>query len=310
MSDVPSTPDPLYMLAFDHRDFFQRELVGTAGPLDTGQTAAIADAKNVIFDGLLEAGAALPHDQIGLLVDGRFGGALVARAREHGLLVAMPAERSGRAIFEFADGDAFGEEIARADPDMTKVLVRYNVDGDAAGNRVQAERLRRLCDWLRSRGRPLLFELIVEPTADQLRAHAGVVEAFEADLRPELIRRAVAELQRAGVEPAIWKVEGIADRDDAAALVQAVQSGGRDDVRCIVLGSGAPAEQVETWLRTAARTDGYAGFAIGRSIWWPPLRALRDGEIDRPEAVTRIARAYLRFVDAFASARAESGSRA
>ena len=48
-------------------------------------------------------------------------------------MLAMPAERSGQNMFDFQYGEDFGEHIERFDPDFTKVLVRYNPDGDARG---------------------------------------------------------------------------------------------------------------------------------------------------------------------------------
>ena len=73
----------------------------------------------------------------------------------------MPVEKSGQEEFDFEYGDAFGDHIERYDPDFSKVLVRYNPDGDTEMNQRQAERLRRLSDWLHGNDRKLLFELLV-----------------------------------------------------------------------------------------------------------------------------------------------------
>ena len=144
----------LYILAFDHRGSFQTKFFGIEGDPDPEQTAIIADAKHLIFEGLLRAcSAGAAPDSTGVLVDEQFGSTVPEEAREKGLILAMPAERSGQKLFDFQYGDQFGEHIERYDPDFTKVLVRYNPDGDAAANAEQLARLKRLSDWL-SAARP------------------------------------------------------------------------------------------------------------------------------------------------------------
>ncbi len=75
--------------------------------------------------------------------------------------------------------------------------------------------------------------------------------------------------------------------------------GGRDGVVCVVLGRGANDAKVDHWLAQAAPVDGFVGFAIGRSIWWDPLKAYVDGKIERRAAAQRIAENYLRFVKVY-----------
>src|SRR5256885_112748 len=141
---------PLYILAFDHRGSFQKKFFGIEGEPDGEQTAIIADAKHLIFEGMLQAVAAgAEADVTGVLVDEQFGSTVPSEARERGLRLAMPAERSGQNMFDFQYGDDFGEHIERFDPDFTKVLVRYNPKGDRNGNREQLSKLKRLSDWLK-----------------------------------------------------------------------------------------------------------------------------------------------------------------
>src|SRR2546423_8058499 len=147
----------LYILAFDHRGSFQKKFFGIEGEPDPEQTAIIADAKHLIFEGLLQAVSAGADPSVtGVLVDEQFGSTVPAEAREHGLKLAMPAERSGQNMFDFQYGEEFGEHIERFDPDFTKVLVRYNPDGEAAANREQLGKLRRLSDWLKEHDRKFL----------------------------------------------------------------------------------------------------------------------------------------------------------
>jgi len=235
----------------------------------------------------------------GVLVDEQFGSTVPQEARERGLKLAMPAERSGQEMFDFQYGDDFGEHILRFDPDFTKVLVSYNPDGDAAGNNEQLGKLKRLSDWLKQHDRKFLFELLVPAEPAHLEEVGGDSDRYDAELRPELMRRTIAEIQDAGIEVDIWKIEGVDARSDDEMLVAQARTGGRDGVVCVVLGRGADDDKVDHWLEQAAPVDGFVGFAIGRSIWWDPLKAYVDGKIERSEGARRIAENYLRFVQVY-----------
>jgi myo-inositol catabolism protein IolC len=290
----------LYILAFDHRGSFQKKFFGIEGEPDPEQTAMIADAKHLIFEGLQRAVAAGADPSVtGVLVDEQFGGSVPAEARAQGLRLAMPAERSGQNMFDFQYGEQFGEHIERFDPDFTKVLVRYNPDGDAESNRDQLAKLKRLSDWLHGHDRKFLFELLVPAETEQLQSVEGSSERYDAELRPELMRRAIAEIQDADIEVDIWKIEGVDERADCEMLAAQARSGGRDDVVCVVLGRGADDAKVDHWLRQAAPVEGFVGFAIGRSIWWTPLKEYVDGKIERSVGAARIAESYKRFVSVY-----------
>jgi myo-inositol catabolism protein IolC len=159
----------LYILAFDHRGSFQKKMFGIQGDPTPEETERIASAKRLIFEGMLEAvkrGA--EAGATGVLVDEQFGSDIPERAREHGLKLAMPVEKSGQDEFDFEYGDDFGAHIEKFNPDFSKVLVRYNPDDDPALNERQLERLKRLADWLHERGRKFLFELLVPANDAQL----------------------------------------------------------------------------------------------------------------------------------------------
>lgn len=295
----------LYILAFDHRGSFQKKFFGIEGEPDAEQTAIIADAKHLIFEGLQQAVAQGADASVtGVLVDEQFGSSVPAEAREQGLKLAMPAERSGQNMFDFQYGEEFGQHIESYDPDFTKVLVRYNPDGDAAENREQLGKLRRLSDWLHGHDRRFLFELLVPAEPAQLESVGGDPDRYDAELRPELMRRAIAEIQDAGIEADIWKIEGVDRREDCEMLAAQSRTGGRDGVVCVVLGRGADDAKVDHWLSEAAPVEGFVGFAIGRSIWWDPLKAYVDGKIERAEGARRIAENYLRFISVYESAEA------
>jgi myo-inositol catabolism protein IolC len=298
--------DQLLILAFDHRGSFQKNWFGITGEPTPEDVDRIADGKEMIFEGLERAASSRGEaDGLGGLVDEQFGAPreLPARIKAAGLTLAMPVERSGQPDFDFEYGEEFGDHIERFDPDFSKVLVRYNPSDDPATKSLQAERLARLSTWLRERDRKFLFELLVPGTDEQLESVGGDSDRYDKELRPGLMRDAIAELQSSGVEPHIWKIEGLDERADCEMLVAQCRADGRDDVTCVVLGRGADAERVEHWLQQAAPVDGYIGFAIGRSIWGDPLRGLIAGELERSAAIEAVANAFLHFAEVYESAR-------
>jgi 5-dehydro-2-deoxygluconokinase len=288
----------LYILAFDHRGSFQKKMFGIAGDPTPEETATIADAKQLIYEGMAlavdngaEAGAT------GVLVDEQFGGDIPREAREKGLKLAMPVEKSGQNEFDFQYGEQFGEHILSFDPDFSKVLVRYNPEGDAEMNRTQLEKLKELADWLHENDRKFLFELLVPAEPDQLAKVGEEVDRYDSELRPELMRRAIREIQDFGVEVDIWKIEGVDERSDCEMLAEQTRSGeGRENVVCVLLGRGASDDKVDHWLTQAAPVDGFIGFAIGRSIWWDALKGYLDSSLPREQATAQISENYLRFV--------------
>ena len=110
---------------------------------------------------------------------------------------------------------------------------------------------------------------------------------------------AIRELQDAGIEPDIWKIEGIDDRETCRAIAELVRRDGRDQVSCIVLGRGASDDKVDEWLRAGSGLPGYVGFAIGRSIFGEAVKQLASGNGDRAEGVAQVAAKYRRFIDVY-----------
>ncbi len=295
----------LYVLSFDHRNSFEKGLLGIAGEPTEAEARHISELKELIYAGFTRAitdGA--PAEACALLVDEEFGAVVARSARHDRFTLAMPVERSGQDEFDFEFGDDFGAHIEAFDPDFAKVLVRYNPDGNAELNRRQAGRLATLSGWLRANDRQFLFELLVPATAEQSASVGGDPDVYDRDLRPELVVRTLAELQDAGVEPDIWKIEGLETREDCKRAVAQARVGGRDDVVCVVLGRGASLDRVAHWLRQAAPVDGYVGLAIGRTLWLEALSEHLAGRLERDAAVEQIATNYRDVIDVYASAAA------
>jgi myo-inositol catabolism protein IolC len=294
----------LYILAFDHRGSFQTKMFGIDGDPTPEQTDIISDAKKVIYEGMEKAvKQGLDASTAGVLVDEQFGSDIPELAPKEGLSLTMPAEKSGVNEFQFQYGDDFPAHIEKYDLLATKVLVRFNPDGDAEMNERQTARLKELADWLHANDRKFLFELLVPAEQAQLDAVDGDVDRYDAELRPELMRRVIEHFQNVGAEVDIWKIEGVDTRADAQMLSDQARKGeGRENVKSVLLGRGASDDKVDHWLREAAPVDGFIGFAIGRSIWWDALKGFLDKSLTRDEASDLIAQKYSRFVKVYEEA--------
>jgi myo-inositol catabolism protein IolC len=296
----------LYVMPFDHRGSFQTKMFGWNGTLSPEQTEEIANTKRVIYDGFRTAVAnGVPRDKAAILVDEQFGASILRDAAAEGYMTACPAEKSGQDEFEFEYGEDFGKHIEAFQPTFCKVLVRYNPEGDEALNRRQSERLKRLSEYLHGNGESrFLFELLVPPEKEQLTRLRGDKKVYDAEMRPRLMAGAVRQLQDAGVEPDVWKVEGLDRREDCERMVAIARRNGRGNVSCIVLGRGEDEKKVHEWLTVAASVPGFIGFAVGRTVFWEPLVSWRAGKITREEAASEIADRYSTFAATFKKARA------
>jgi len=295
---------PLFILPFDQRSTFERGLFNYSPPLSEAQTATIAASKQVIYDGFklaLDKGA--PHETAGILVDEQYGTPILRDANAQGFITCMPTEKSGRSEFVFEYGDRWRDHIETFAPTFVKVLVRYNVEEDEAMNRRQSSRLKELSDYCHQANHHFMFELLVPMTLEQSDRLEGNHRFYDHHLRPSLMIAAIKELQEAGVEPDVWKVEGLDLRGDCEALVATARRDGRDQVGCIVLGRGSDEAGVLAWLKTAAAVRGFIGFAIGRTSFWGSLVGMRDRTLTRDAAVSLIAVRYAEWLQAFTSAR-------
>ena len=299
--------DDLYVLAFDHRRSLMTSLLGVHGQPSPAHVRVALDLKRLIWNGLERAlDAGVPRERAGALVDLTYGRSVATAARASGVALAVPIETSGRREFAVERED-WRSVLDEVDPTWAKVLVRYNPDGDDARNARQRSSLALVADQLGRAGRGFMFELLVPPEPAQLAGVGSDRARYDRDIRPGLMVRAIDELQRSGIEPDIWKIEGLDRREDCEAVADQVGAAGRR-ARCIVLGRGRDAERVDAWLRAAAPVIGFAGFAIGRSIWWDAARAYVESAASTSPALVNaeldgarrsIAERYRRFIDVY-----------
>jgi len=297
MTWQPSHDDPLFILAMDHRASFGKTLFGVEhDDPDETQLAAMQAAKKLIYDGLEQARPQLTRGRAGVLVDEQYGqGVVDAAARERGgLVLAVPIEASGRDWFTPQWGKQWLEHIERVRPDYAKVLVRDNPAYPAGEREQQFDLLAEVSARLHEIGTPLLYELLVPATPEQLAAVGGDALAYDRDVRPALVSEVIAANQAHGVEPRLWKVEGLETADAARQIAAQATAGGRQ-TDLIVLGRDAPEERLDHWLAVASEVPAFVGFAIGRSIWEDVVRDVEAGRRDGQAARAAIAERYLGF---------------
>ncbi len=304
MDNLGFTQD-LFVMPFDHRGSFQEKLFGIKGRTpNTQETQEIASYKKIIYEGFKKAiTAGAPKAKAGILVDEQFGTEILQDAKNAGFMTACPAEKSGQDEFDFEYGAEFGAHINKFKPTFVKVLVRLNPEADAALNKRQMERLKKLSEYCHVNKYKFMFELLVPATKDQLTKSGGDTALYDRNIRPGLMVKAMQMLQDFGVEPDVWKLEGIETEADSKKVADQARVGHRKNVGVIVLGRGENAEKVKHWLSTAARVPGLIGFAVGRTIFWDALKGVKDGKLTRDQAADQIAKNYKGFCDLWQGAR-------
>ncbi len=302
---------PLYLLPFDHRRSYVTGMFKFTPPLTAVEHRVVVDSKRVIYDGFRQAvDSDVPIARAGILVDEEFGADILRDAVRSGCVTALSTEKSGSNEFEFEYGPAFAEHIETFAPTFAKVLVRYNPEGDAALNRRQVARLTQLSDYCRTAGQLFMFELLVPATQAQMERVRMDRWTYDLRLRPELTLETIRVLQDAGVEPDVWKIEGLDRREDCERVVETARRDGRHDVGCIVLGRGADQRKVVAWLEIAASVPGFIGFAVGRTTFWDAVADYEAHKASKQEAASRVARRYREWAAIFERAHPSHGSAA
>ncbi len=292
----------LFLLAMDHRDSLERDVYGITAEPTASDIARLEHGKLLVYRGLeaaIDGGA--DAAAAGVLVDERFGAQVARLATSRGIDLAMPVERSGQKLLVFEYGDDWLEHVSEFDPDQVKVLIRDNPDDDPAARRAQLTSLAMLSLVLEEAARSFIIELLVPATDAQLASVDGNALRYDTELRPQLTSRLITEYQANAIEPTIWKIEGLETAEAAASVVAAARAGARTEVRCIVLGRDAPIDRLDHWLAIAAATDGFIGFAIGRSIWEQPLRDHLAGGSES-DLVASVAARYRHFAEVYTAA--------
>jgi myo-inositol catabolism protein IolC len=290
MMRVTGYTKKLAILPFDHRSSYISGLFGWKEPLNVEQALTVAESKRVIYEGFKKA--RIPKEEAGILVDEQYGVGILRDSVQQGTITAVPVEKSGQDEFDFVYGDDFAHHIEAIQRTFAKALVRYNPEGDRMLNQRQTQRLKRLSDYLHQSQHLFLFELLVPAEFHQLEHVDQNNDAYDSQLRPRLMVQAIEELRQAGVEPDVWKIEGLDQRADCENIVEVAHRNGGQNVGLIVLGRGASQERVIHWLQTAASVPGFIGFAVGRTSFWKAVVDFEAKRLSLEAAATQIAQHF------------------
>lgn len=301
---------PLYILAFDHRGNFAKNIFNTdSAQLTEENITQIKEFKQIIYEGFKHAiTMGLPKQDAAVLVDEEYGEAILADAKVQGFSTIVSVERSGQDVFTFEYGDEFGEHLEKYRPTFAKALIRYNPEDSDEKKQAQQKNLKILSDYAHQHAYKFLLEPLVPASESQLTKVNGIVDDYDKTLRPQLTVTMIRELQEAGVEPDIWKLEGLDKREDYENVVTQMRSGGRSNVSMVILGRGASEDKVEEWIKIGAGVEGVVGFAVGRTIFWNPIVAYHEEKMSREQSVEEISKNLQRFYNAFIQGKEQIGS--
>ena len=293
---------PLYLLPFDHRASFSKTLLGIVGAPSERDVARIEGLKEIIYNAFKVAiVSGIPKEYAAILVDEEYGEVILHDARAHGFVTCLNVEKSGQEIFKFEHED-FKSHINNIKPIFIKALVRYNPEGDKEANTGQREKLKIISDFAHTQGYKFLIEPLVPPTRSQLYNMGGNHERYDKEMRPSLTVSMMRELQSDGIEPDVWKIEGMSNETDYARVVREARSTPqRAQVGVIILGRGEDKKNVEMWIKKGKKVEGIIGFAVGRTVFFAPLVKFKNGEISKEGAIEEIAANYRYFYDLFVS---------
>lgn len=291
----------LFILPFDHRSTFLKHMLHIEGrPPTPVEVQQIIEMKKIIYDAFQDA---LHHgvakEKAAILVDEQFGDQILRDAKQKEFVTILTIEKSGQEEFDFEYGDEFSQHIEKYNPTFAKALVRYNPEGDPSLNKRQRQRLKVLSDYCHIKGYKLLIESLIPPTPFQLERVNGDHKQYDEKVRPRLEIQMMKEFQDGEIEPDVWKIEGMDNKDSYDRLVEQARNNGRTNVGLVVLGRGADPSQVEQWLKTGASVEGVIGFAVGRTVFWDALVAYHNGIIEKEEVISTISKNYQNYCNIF-----------
>lgn len=294
---------PLYILPFDHRNAFAQNMFGLKNleGLDEEKTELIREFKMLIYKGFKKAvEMGVPSQGAAILCDEQFGSEVLLDAKHNGFVTILTIEKSGEELFEFQYKN-YQEHIERFKPTFTKVLIKFNPSDKKQDKEKQIKNLKLISDFSHSKNYKFLLEVLVNPTKEQLHEVSGSRDMYDRIVRPGLTVEVIKEIQQAGVEADIWKLEGFDLEKDYREIVWQARADGRKNVNLVILGRGAGEEKVDEWLRAGSKVEGIVGFAVGRTVFWDPLESFYKKQAGKSEVIDKIALNFLNFYKIFSS---------
>lgn len=278
----------LYILPFDHRSSFFKNIMELKNAPTKKDLALAKKLKQIIFEGfLLALNGFEDKKNFAILVDEKLGQSILNKAKKENIKICLPVEKSGE-LFDFEYGNKFKQHVQKIKPDFVKALVRYNPD-NLEINKFQLAKLKELSLFCEKTKYPLLIELLVPPTKQDLKKYGP--DLYEKKIRPQKTIVAINEIETVS-KPAIWKLEGF-DSANWKKIIKHVDN--RAEI--IVLGRGEKDIQVKQWLKDGSKFKEIIGFAVGRTVFSEAIKSYLSGDLSEKEAELWIAIKFSFFVN-------------
>lgn len=274
-----SPTNPLMVLAFDHRRQLE-DLVISVDPA----TDKIAAFKSLVCSAAEQVAAERgSSDNLGMIVDERYGATVLAQMSGKGWWLGRPVEVPASKPLEFDPRNNMGLPLLKwPRSHVVKCLVFYHPEDNFELRLTQEERVQQLCADCDALGRELLLEVISSNSGHSVT--------------DSTVANAMRRFYNLGVMPAWWKLESQSDagwREISAVIEQ-------NDPMChgvLMLGLDAPEDQLKESFRIAATHPICKGFAVGRSIFGAAARQWFSGECDDEAVIRQVADNYSKMID-------------
>ncbi len=260
----------LFIFPFDHRASFAKMFGFTN--LTVEEKKYITSAKKLIYEAFKKSvPTRIPKEEAAILVDEEYGDEILKDAIAQGFTTILTTEKSGHETFDF-EYKEFDKHIEKYKPTFAKALIRYKTNVDWA-------KLKTLSDYCHNNNYKFLLEVLSE---------LSIVDG-------ESLVNIINDLRVKGIEPDVWKLEGMENKNDYESVVAKIKEGQRQNVGLVILGRGESKEKVEQWIRAGRDVKGVIGFAVGRTIFSEPLVNLLNGRSTREETIDAIANNFYHF---------------
>jgi 5-dehydro-2-deoxygluconokinase len=268
----PPTPERLFVLAVDHRWQLEKMAASCSASLDR-----LPALKELFADAFLSVAA--ERNDIGILLDAKYGSAALERLDGTGNPIFRPLEIAGSRPVELLGGADISSELRTWPAGQTaKVMVFSAKDDDPELIELQTARLATLSEVARRLEQELLIEL---QTPDSRPYEPGELRAI------------VASLYANGVRPEWWKLPAFADPAEWSEIGDVVRSADPSCRGLLALGGGASAGALATGFAACVKEPLARGFAVGRTIFAVPAEAWLSGKASDLETVSAIAAGFL-----------------
>jgi 5-dehydro-2-deoxygluconokinase len=247
------------VLAIDHR-WQMEEMVEAAG---VGHDR-ITPLKRLLYDAFNRVAAT--RNDVGLLIDGKYGSDLLEQMTGRGLWLARAIDVPKSRPVRFDCGDEAGLWLRSWPTDqIAKLMVYADPDDPAEIADAQWARVQQLATAAIGADRSFLIEF---------QASGGATPG------PDYLPRMLGAAYERGITPDWWKLPPISDRAQWAAAAAIIEA---NDPTChgmLVLGQTVEPAQLAAALGAAAAEPKVRGFAIGRAIFGDPARRWLRNELD------------------------------